>query len=103
MKSNKRQIAQNTLVLYFRMLFNMVVSLYSSRILLKELGVIDFGIYNIVGGIVIMFLFFNSSMAASTSRFIAFELGKGNYEQLNKVFSVSVVNHLVIVFVVFTG
>lgn len=101
MKSNKRQIAQNTLMLYFRMLFTMVVSLYSSRILLKELGVIDFGIYNVVGGVVIMFLFLNSSMAASTSRFIAFELGKGNYEQLNKVFSISVVNHLAIVFVVF--
>ena len=74
--ADNKRIAKNTFLLYLRMLFNMVVSLYTSRIILKILGVDDFGIYNVVGGIIVMFTFLNSAMAASTQRFLSFELGK---------------------------
>ena len=77
--ADNKRIAKNTFLLYLRMLFNMVVSLYTSRIILKILGVDDFGIYNVVGGIIVMFTFLNSAMAASTQRFLSFELGKREY------------------------
>ena len=72
-ESNKR-IAKNTAMLYFRMLFTMAVGLYTSRVVLKTLGINDFGIYNVVGGIVVMFGFLNSAMGAATQRFITFEI-----------------------------
>ena len=86
---NKR-IAQNTLLLYLRMLFLMAVSLYTSRIVLNALGVEDFGIYNVVGGIVAMFNVLSGSLSAAISRFITYELGKGNQNSLNKIFSSAV-------------
>lgn len=64
--NNNTRIAKNTLLLYFRMLFTMAVALYTSRVVLNILGVEDFGVYNVVGGIVSMLSFFNSSMATST-------------------------------------
>lgn len=93
--SNKR-IAKNTVLLYFRMLLTMGVSLYTSRIVLNTLGVEDFGIYNVVGGVVIMFSFFNSAMSSATQRFLTIELGKKDYEALKKVFSMSVNIHALI-------
>ena len=66
---NNKRIAKNTLLLYLRLLFIMVVSLYTSRVVLNTLGVEDFGIYNVVGGVVAMLAFFNSSMTTSTQRF----------------------------------
>lgn len=83
---NKR-IAKNSLLLYFRMILTMLVTLYTSRVVLSTLGVTDFGIYNVVGGIVAMFGFLNGSMSTTTQRYITFELGKGNFNQLNKVFN----------------
>ena len=83
------------------MLLTMGVSLYTSRIVLNTLGVEDFGIYNVVGGVVIMFSFLNSSMSSATQRFLSFELGKGDYEQLKKVFSMSVNIHAVIAIAIF--
>ena len=71
----------------------MLVSLYTSRVVLNALGVEDFGIYNVVGGVVSMFGFINTAMAASTQRYLTFELGRGNQEQLFKVFSTSVQIH----------
>lgn len=98
--SNKR-IAKNTVLLYFRMLLTMGVSLYTSRIVLNTLGVEDFGIYNVVGGVVIMFSFLNSAMSSATQRFLAIELGKQDDEQLKKVFSMSINIHVLIAIIIF--
>lgn len=87
---NNKRIAKNTLLLYFRMLFMMVVSLYMSRVILNALGVEDFGIYNVVGGVVAMFSVVSGSLSAVISRFITNELGKGDQSKLNKIFSASV-------------
>ena len=96
---NNKRIAKNTLLLYFRMLFMMIVSLYTSRIVLGTLGIEDFGIYNVVGGIVAMFTFLNGAMATSTQRYLTFELGReGNIEQMKKVFNTSIIIHALIFF-----
>lgn len=97
--SNGR-IAKNTVILYFRMALIMVIALYTSRVVLNVLGETDYGIYNVVGGVVLMFTFLNGSIAAATSRFITIELGKQNYEQLQKVFSATIVNHLIVVLII---
>ena len=91
--ANKR-IAKNTLFLYFRMLITMVVSLYTSRIVLNTLGVENYGIYNIVGGIVVLFSFINGSLSAGTQRFLNFELGKGDVSETQRVFSMSLTIHI---------
>lgn len=98
--SDNKRIAKNTAMLYFRMLFTMGVSLYTSRVVLNALGVVDFGVYNVVGGVVTMFTFLNSAMGASTSRFLIFELGKKDFTQLKKVFNASLSSHIAIAFVV---
>lgn len=87
---NNKRIVKNTLLLYFRMLFMMVVSLYTSRVILNALGVEDYGIYNVVGGVVAMFTVISGSLSAAISRFITYELGKGDQSKLNKIFSASV-------------
>lgn len=87
---NNKRIAKNTLLLYFRMLFLMAISLYTSRVVLNALGVEDFGIYNVVGGVVAMFSVLSGSLSSAISRFITYELGKGNQENLNKIFSSAV-------------
>ena len=89
MESDNKRVAKNTLVLYFRMLFMMLIGLYTSRINLQSLGVEDYGIYNVVGGVVVMFSIINGSISASISRFLTFELGKNNIEKLKKIFSTS--------------
>lgn len=93
---NNKRIAQNTLMLYIRMLLIMAVSLYTSRIVLNILGVEDFGIYNVVGGFVTMFGFLNSAMASASQRFLAFEIGKDDRTQLRNVFSMSINIHFLI-------
>ena len=93
---NNKRIAKNTLLLYFRMLFMMVVSLYTSRVILNALGVEDFGIYNVVGGVVAMFTVISGSLSAAISRFITYELGKGDQSKLNKIFSASVTIQLLL-------
>ena len=99
-ESNKR-IAKNTAMLYIRMLFTMAVSLYTSRVVLNTLGVNDYGIYNVVGGVVTMFSFLNSSMSSATQRFLSFELGQNNISKLQKVFSMSVNIHVFIALIIF--
>lgn len=89
-KENSRRIAVNTILLYLRMAITMVVSLFTSRVILNSLGVEDYGIYNVVGGVVIMFSFFTNSLSAAISRFLTFELGKNNKERLELIFSSSV-------------
>lgn len=88
--SNNKRIAKNTLALYFRTFFSLLVSLYTSRIILNELGITDYGIYNVVGGFVGMFTILSSSLSGAISRFLTFELGKGNIDKVNKVFCTSV-------------
>lgn len=95
-ESNNKRIAKNTLMLYFRMLIIMVVSLYTSRIVLQVLGVEDFGIYNVVGGIVAMMGLLNSAMASSIQRYFSFELGKNDIKQLSKTFSTSLLIYIIL-------
>lgn len=87
---NNKRIAKNTLLLYFRMLFLMLIALYTSRVILNALGVEDFGIYNVVGGVVAIFSVISGSLSGAISRFITYELGKGCQNKLNKIFSASV-------------
>jgi len=88
--ANNKRIAKNTLLLYFRMLFTMAVSLYTGRVVLDVLGVDDYGIYNVVGGVVAMFSVLSGSLTAAISRFITYELGHGDNDKLKKVFCTSV-------------
>ena len=94
--SNNKRIAKNTGFLYLRMLFSMAISLYTSRVVLDVLGVNDYGVYNVVGGVVAMFTFLNSSMAGATSRFITYELGTGYSENLKKIFNSAMLVHIFI-------
>ena len=93
---NNKRIAKNTLLLYFRMLFMMIINLYTSRIVLNALGVEDFGIYNVVGGVVAMFSLLSGSLSTAISRFITYELGTGQQENLNKIFSTAVTIQLIL-------
>lgn len=99
MSDNKR-IAKNTLFLYIRMFLIMGVTLYTSRIVLQVLGETDFGLYNVVGGIVMMFTFLNGSLAGATSRFITYEIGRHDYVRLHKIFNVSLLTHIMIALVI---
>lgn len=87
---NKR-IAKNTIVLYIRTLFVMLISLYTSRVILEVLGVEDYGIYQVVGGVVSMFSVISASLSSAISRFLTFEIGHGDKERLKKIFSTSIV------------
>ena len=99
--SNNKRIAKNTLFLYIRMLLMMVVSLYTSRVVLEVLGVTDFGIYNVVGGIVSMLGFLNSSMSNAVQRFLSYEIGKGDDGKVAHVFNIAMLAHFIIALVVF--
>ena len=87
--SNNRQIAKNACALYIRMFITMFIGLFTSRIVLNALGVVDYGIYNVVGGFVSMFSLVSCSLQSSVGRYINFELGTGNTEKLRIVFSTS--------------
>ena len=91
---NSRRIARNTLLLYFRMFLLMVVGLFTSRIVLKSLGVSDYGVYNAVGDVVIGFTFITSSLSAAISRYLAAGLGKGDPSRLKRIFSTGVLIQL---------
>ena len=91
--SNNKRIAKNTLMLYVRMLFTMIVSLFTSRVVLQTLGVEDYGIFNVVGGVITMFTFINAAMVSSTQRYLNFELAKGNSQRLRSVFNTSLQIH----------
>lgn len=98
--SDKKRIAKNTLALYIRMIFVMVISLFSVRIVLEKLGVTDYGVYNSVGGVVAMLGFLNGTLSTGTSRFITFELGKGNLQRLRETFSTAFYTHLILALIV---
>lgn len=88
--NNNKRIFKNTIFLYIRMFIILVVGLYTSRVVLKTLGEVDFGIYNVVGGIVTMLAFLSNTMASASQRFFAYEIGKNNYDRLKQTFSSSV-------------
>lgn len=98
---NNKRIAKNTALLYVRMFFIMAVTLYTSRVVLQALGVTDFGIYNVVGGVVTMFSFINGSLSGASSRFITFALGKGDEAELRRIFNCVVTIHYLIAAVIF--
>lgn len=95
-----RRIAKNTLMLYVRMLFMMFMGLYTSRIVLQALGEGDYGIYNVVGGVVAMCTIISGALNSAVSRFITFEMGKGEGARLNKVYSTAVIIQIVLAAVV---
>jgi hypothetical protein len=74
--SNNKQIAKNTIFLYIRMMLVMIVSLFTSRIILNTLGMTDYGLNNVIAGVITLFAFLNNSLGAATSRFLTFELGR---------------------------
>lgn len=100
MISINSRIAKNTVFLYFRMILTMAISLYTSRIVLQVLGVTDYGIYNVVGGVVTMFSFLNGAMVTSTQRYITYYLGIGDYAKQCEVFTTCVQIHAVISLIV---
>ena len=96
MNKENNLIFKNSAILYFRLIVTSVISLLSSRFVLEALGESDFGLYSVVGGIVVFMAFLNSVMMTTTNRFIAFELGKGSIGDVNKIFNISLVIHICI-------
>lgn len=95
-QDNNKRIAKNTFFMYIRMVVVMTITLFTSRIILQSLGVEDFGIYNVVGGVITMFSFLNASLSEGTQRFITYELGKGSHDNVRKVFSTCVFLHIIL-------
>ena len=98
--SSNRRIAKNTVALYLRMFLTMIVGFYTSRVVLNTLGVQDYGIYGVVGGVIAMMGFLNAAMAGATSRFLTFELGRGDSARLARTFSSALIIHMGIALVV---
>lgn len=95
-RSNTKRIVKNTIILYVRMIVIMLITLYSSRIILKALGIGDYGLYNVVGGVVLMLGFLKSSLTSATQRFLSFEMGRHETDRLQKVFSLCLTTHILI-------
>lgn len=98
--SDNNRIMKNTMILYLRMILIMIVKLYTSRIVLEALGVQDYGIYNVVGGIVVLFDFINNAMVTSTQRYITYEIGRVDLNRFHKIFITSVNVHIIISLIV---
>ncbi len=98
--SDNRKIAKNTVFLYFRMMCTMLISLYTSRVVLDILGVEDYGIYQSVGGIVSLLSFVNSALSSGSSRFLTFELGAGDVDRLRRTFSTVLTIHIILAFLI---
>lgn len=98
--NNNKAIAKNTIFLYFRMMFSMIVSFYTSRIILHVLGVEDYGIYQTVGGVVGMLSFLNGALSTGTSRFLTFEMGTRNYDRLKRTFSSVLSVHIILAIII---
>ena len=99
-KATNKRIAKNTMFLYVRMMITMVISLYTSRVILQVLGVDDFGIYQAVGGIVGFLSFINSALSTGSSRFITFGLGEGNKGKLEKIFNTTLTSHILLALII---
>ena len=97
---DKKRIAKNTLMLYVRMILVMGVSLFSQRVILDKLGASDYGIYNAVASVVAMLGFLNGTLSTGTSRFLTFEIGRGNCERLKSTFSTAFYSHIILAVIV---
>ena len=97
---NDKRIAKNTIYLYFRTSIILLVNLYMSRVILDNLGITDYGVYNAVGGVIAMFSVVSGALSSSISRFITFELGKGNSQRLHNIFSSSLIIQVCIAFLI---
>ncbi len=97
---NNKRIAKNTMFLYFRMILIMGVTLYTSRVILDKLGVEDYGLYQVVGGVVGLLSFLNNTLSLGTSRFLTYELGAGNIERLKRTFSTGFYTHVILAIIV---
>lgn len=98
--SNNRRIAKNAIMLYIRMLVAVLIGLYTSRVLLDALGAEDFGLYNVVGGVVAFLAFINGAQASATSRFLAYEIGTHNTKKLRKTFAAALIVHFLLGFII---
>ena len=98
--TNNKRIAKNTIMLYTRMLLIMAVTLYTSRVVLEVLGVEDFGIYNIIAGVIVLFSFLNAAMTTATQRYLSIAIGKNDGVLSQKVFSTSLLSHLFLIGIV---
>ena len=96
MLSNNKRIATNTIALYFRHICIMAVTIYTSRIILQVLGVEDYGIYNVVGGLVVLFSFITGTMASASQRFLSFEMPKNDELRLKKTFSLIFLSFIIL-------
>ena len=96
-----KRIAKNTIFLYVRMIITMLITLYTSRVILNVLGVEDYGVYNIIAGIVVLLAFLQTAMTNASQRYITYELGKGELESVKKVFSMSMTTHITISLLIF--
>lgn len=88
--NNNKRLAKNTIYLYLRMVLTMVIGLYTSRVVLKTLGVSDYGVYNVTGGLITMLTYVNTILSGGTSRFLTIALGKNNFDELKITFSTTV-------------
>ena len=102
-RSKSYTLARNTAFLYLRMIIVMLVSLYTSRVILRTLGFEDFGIYNVVGSVVVFMSFLQAALRNATSRYIAYDLGVGDLSNLSRTFSMAVNSHLLLAVVFFIG
>lgn len=96
----KNRIVKNTLLLYTRTFISMIVSIYTSRVILNALGEVNLGVYSVVGGIVGMMSFLNGALAGASSRYITFALGKNDAEELNQIFSASLNLHIFLAIII---
>jgi O-antigen/teichoic acid export membrane protein len=99
-QTNNKTIAKNTIFLYFRMMVTMLITLYTSRVVLQVLGIDDFGLYAVVGSVISMLSFVNGALSAGSSRFLTFELGTGNSEKLSRTFSTLLGMHIIIAVII---
>ena len=100
LSDNTKRLTRNTLLLYVRMFVVMLVTLFTSRVVLRTLGVVDFGIHNVVGGFVAMFSLISAALAAAVSRFLNIEMGRGDARRLREVFSAAFYIHLILAVVI---
>ncbi|WP_311438389.1 lipopolysaccharide biosynthesis protein [Hallella colorans] len=100
-QENNKRVAKNTLLLYIRMGFILIINLYTSRVILKYLGVQDFGIYNVVGGITAMVGVLNSAMTVATQRYLSFEIGRNDFGRLNRTFCISLSIYIILCIIFF--
>lgn len=97
---NNKRIAKNTLMLYIRMLITMAVSLFTVRVLLQALGVVDYGIYNVVGGLITFMSFLTATMSSATQRYLSFSLGKKDKKEFGQLFSMNILIYLLLAIIV---